>query len=222
MQQDIPKQFLTVDDCPVIIYTMQAFQNHPEIDVIACVCLEGWEKVLKAYAKQFNITKLKHIVTGGENGHISTCNGLFEIERYYNADDIVLIHDGNRPLTSAEIISDCIEKTKLYGCAVAAIPCVTPIIESDDDISSIASYPRDKLKRTQTPQGFFLKKICNLNRQAFKRGIINSVGMCTLTVEMGQKIYFSLGSEKNFKITTVEDIEIFKALLKSEKPKYLK
>ena len=222
MQQDIPKQFLTVNDCPIIIYTLQAFQNHPEIDVIAAVCLEGWKNVLQAYAKQFNITKLKHIVRGGENGHASTFNGLMELEKYHNAEDIVLIHDGNRPLTSPEIISDCIITTKKYGCAVAAIPCVTPIIGTEDDISSVKSYPRDNLKRTQTPQGFFLKNICDLNRQAQKIGITNSVGMCTLTIEMGKKIYFSLGSEKNFKITTVEDIEIFKALLNSEKPKYLK
>ena len=222
MQQDIPKQFLTVNDVPIIIYTMQAFQNHPEIDVIACVCLEGWENLLNAYAKQFNITKLKHIAKGGANGHASTFNGLLELEKYYGADDVVLIHDGNRPLTSAEIISDCIEKTKLYGCAVAAIPCVTPIIETNDNLSSVASHPRDKLKRTQTPQGFFLKDVLNLNRQALSKEITNSVGMCTLAIEMGKKIYFSLGSEKNFKITTVEDIEIFKALLNTERPKYLK
>lgn len=222
MQQDIPKQFLTVNDCPVIVYTLQAFQNHSEIDVIAAVCLEGWENILQAYAKQFNITKLKHIVRGGSNGQLSTFNGLVEIEKYYAADDIVLIQDGNRPLTSHEIISDCIDKTKKYGCAVAAIPCVTPIVETADNVSSLASYPREKLKRTQTPQGFLLKDICDLNRQALSKGNSNSVGMCTLAIEMGRKIYFSLGSEKNFKITTVEDIEIFKALLNTERPKYLK
>lgn len=77
MQQDIPKQFLTVNDCPIIIYTMQAFQNHPEIDAIAVVCLEGWENVLQAYAKQFNITKLKHIVRGGDNRQSSSRIGLY-------------------------------------------------------------------------------------------------------------------------------------------------
>ena len=159
---------------------------------------------------------------GGENGHASTVSGLLEIEKNYAAEDIVLIHDGNRPLTSAEIISDCIKTVKKFGRAVAAIPCVTPIIETENNVSSVASYPREKLKRTQTPQGFFLNDICTLNRQAFECGIKNSVGMCTLTIEMGEKIYFSLGSEKNFKITTVEDIEIFKALLNTEKPKYLK
>ena len=222
MQQDIPKQFLTVDDCPVIIYTMQAFQNHPEIDAIAAVCLEGWENVLQAYAKQFNITKLKYIVRGGENRQSSSRIGLYELEKYYDAEDIVLIHDGNRPLTSAKIISDCIATVKEYGCACAAIPCADVMMKTDDDFITLAEYPRDKLKVGQTPRGFYLGKVCDVHRRALKAGITNSIGSHTLMMELGEPVYLYKGSEKNFKITTVEDIEIFKALLNSEKPKYLK
>ena len=101
MHQNIPKQFLTVNERPVIVYTLEAFQQHPEIDEIAVVCIHGWEPVLLAYADQFNITKLKYVVPGGENGQESIKNGVFELEKHYRDDDIVLIHDAIRPLVSA-------------------------------------------------------------------------------------------------------------------------
>lgn len=112
MHQDIPKQFLTVNEKPVIVYTLEAFQNHPEIDAIAVVCIEGWEHVLWAYANQFNITKLKYVVPGGINGQDSIRNGVYELEKYFDSEDIVLIHDAIRPMVSAAIISDCIRITK--------------------------------------------------------------------------------------------------------------
>ena len=97
MHQDIPKQFITVNEKPVIVYTLEAFQEHPMIDAIAVVCIEGWEQVLSAYARQFNITKLKYIVPGGQNGQGSIRNGVYELEKHFCADDIVLIHDAIRP-----------------------------------------------------------------------------------------------------------------------------
>lgn len=222
MQQDIPKQFLIVNEKPVIIYTLLAFQNHPDIDDIAVVCIKGWEHMLWAYAKQFNITKLKFIIPGGEKGQDSIRNGVYELEKHYNEDDIVLIHDAIRPMVSAEIIDDCIEKTKIYGCAIAAIPCAEAMLISEDGIVSSSIYPREKLKRTQTPQGFRLSLICDLHRRALEAGITNSVASCTLMVELGKQVYFSLGSEKNIKLTTVEDIDIFKALLLSKRSDWLK
>lgn len=222
MGQDIPKQFINVLDKPVIVYTMEAFQNHTNIDAIAVVCIEGWEQVLWAYAKQFNITKLKHVVRGGENGQSSIRNGLFELEKHYEKDSLVLVHDAIRPNISAEIISDCIVKTGLYGCGIAAIPCSEAMLETEDGMISCGSYPRAKLKRTQTPQGFVLKDICKLHREALDAGITNSVASCTLMIEMGKQVYFSSGSEKNIKLTTVEDIDIFKALLVSHRSDWLK
>lgn len=222
MHQDIPKQFLTINEKPVIVYTMEAFQNHADIDEIAVVCISGWEQILWAYAKQFNITKLKYVVPGGENGQGSIRNGVFELEKHLAFNDIVLIHDGNRPMVSADVISDCIVKTKTYGCGITAIPCVEAILETDDGVSSTVSYPREKLKRTQTPQGFAISRICDLHRRAIEKGITNSVASCTLLVELGEKVYFSAGSEKNLKITTVEDIDIFKALLAAKRSEWLK
>lgn len=222
MGQDIPKQFLTINDKPVIIYTLEIFQNHPEIDTIAVVCIKGWETALQSYANQFNITKLKHIIPGGDCGQTSIRNGVFELEKYYSADDIILIHDAIRPMVSEEIITNCIQTTKAYGCAITCIPCAEAMLQTDDGKTSSASFPRENLKRTQTPQGFKLKDICNLQREAIEKGILNSVASCTLMIELGKKVYFSAGSEKNIKLTTIEDIDIFKSLLATKKSEWLK
>ncbi len=222
MHQDIPKQFLTVNERPVIVYTLEAFERHPEIDAIAVVCIEGWEQVLWAYAKQFNITKLQYVIPGGINGQDSIRNGVFFLETVFDPDDIVLIHDAIRPMVSAEIISDCIGKTIKYGNATAVIPCAEAMMETEDGARASGSYPRDRLRRTQTPQGFCLGQICSLHRRALKAGITNSVASCTLMTEMGEKVYFSAGSEKNIKLTTVEDIDIFRALLAARRSDWLK
>ena len=222
MNQDIPKQFLTVNEKPVIIYTLEAFERHAEIDVIAVVCIAGWEKMLNAYAKQFGISKLLHIIPGGDCGQASIRNGVYELEKYYSPDDIVLIHDAIRPMISQEIISDCLVKTKQYGNAITVIPCAEAMIRTEDAITSDGSYPRENLKRTQTPQGFKLGVICDLHRKALEVGITNSVASCTLMIEMGKQVYFSAGSEKNIKLTTVEDLDIFKALLIAKRSEWLK
>lgn len=222
MHQDIPKQFLTVNECPVIVYTLEAFEKHPEIDAIAVVCIEGWEQVLWAYAKQFNISKLKTVILGGENGQASIRNGVFALEEQFEKDDLVLIHDAIRPMVSAEIISDCIRVASKHGNAITVIPCAEAMLTTGDGIYSDESYSRDQLKRTQTPQAFRLGEICELHRQALKAGITNSIASCTLMIELGKKVYFSTGSEKNIKLTTVDDIDIFKALLAAKRSDWLK
>ena len=213
MGQEIPKQFLTVNDKPVIAYTMEAFQKHPDIDVIAVVCVEGWDSILSAYARQYGITKLKHIIPGGANGQSSIRNGVFELEKHYSADDLVLIHDAIRPMVSQSIISGCIATAREHGSAIVTIPCEEAMLETEDQISTNSSYPREKLKRTQTPQGFPIGVIADAHRRALEQGITNSVASCTMMVELGETIYFCAGSEKNIKLTTPDDMEIFKALL---------
>ena len=222
MHQDIPKQCLTVNEKPVIVYTLEAFQEHPEIDAIAVVCIEGWDQVLRAYARQFNITKLEYVVPGGKNGQDSIRNGIMELEKHYDPEDIVLIHDAIRPMVSAEIISDNIRVAREKGNAVTVIPCAEAMLQTDDGKVSVGSYPRDRLKRTQTPQAFHIGFICDLHRRALEAGITNSVASCTLMIEMGEQVYFSSGSEKNIKLTTVEDIDIFKALLAAKRSEWLK
>lgn len=223
MNQDIPKQFLNIHDKPVIVYTMLAFQKHPEIDAILVVCIDGWQEILKAYANQFNITKLKWVVAGGENGQESIHNGLMELEKNCDGSDLVLVHDGIRPNLSQEIISNCIAECRLHGSAITVVPCAEAmLLRKEDPNCSSSLVPRETLARTQTPQGFPLKKLLWAHREAEKKGIRNSVASCTLMVELGEKVYFCPGSEKNIKITTTEDIEIFKALLMARKDDWLK
>ena len=154
IKQDIPKQFIHVDNRPLIIHTLEKFQNHPNIDEICVVVLKGWEEMLKTYARQFNITKLKYIVNGGETGQLSIYNGLNEIKKN-NIDRqvTVLIHDGNRPMVSNEIIDDAFSTYSRYGNAVAAIPCVevTFVLDNETENHSISSLKRELLRRTQTP-----------------------------------------------------------------------
>lgn len=223
MNQDIPKQFLNIHDKPVIVYTMQAFQKHPEIDAILVVCIDGWQEILRAYANQFDITKLKWVVAGGENGQQSIYNGLQELRKYCKEEDMVLVHDAIRPNVSQEIISNCIAECRLNGSAITVIPCAEAmLLRREDGNSSEALISRDSLARTQTPQAFPLGKLLWAHEEAQKRGISNSVASCTLMVELGETVHFCPGSEKNIKITTTEDIEIFKALLQAKKDDWLK
>lgn len=224
MGQDIPKQFMHVDGCPIIISTMQCFQRHPDIDVIAVVCLNGWETILRAYANQFNITKLKHIFPGGNSGMESIHNGIYGIkDAGYNDEDLILIHDSVRPLLNQDIISSNIAICKAYGYAITGIKCREAILESEDGFKSQTSIPRDKLIRTQTPQTFRLKNIINVHEEAKIKKINDSVASCTLVAEVGgREMHIVPGSEKNIKITTIEDLEILKALMHTTKDEWVK
>lgn len=224
MGQDIPKQFMHVDGCPIIIHTMRCFQKHPDIDAIAVVCLKGWETVLQAYANQFCIDKLKYIFPGGNSGMESIHNGIYGLnDAGYEDEDLVLIHDSVRPLLSQDIISSNIAICKAYGYAITGIQCREAILESEDGFTSCVSIPRDKLIRTQTPQTFRLSNIINVHEEAKVKGIMDSVASCTLVAEVGDhEMHIVPGSEKNIKITTVEDLEILKALMHTSKDEWLK
>lgn len=218
MGQDIPKQFINVYDKPVIVYTMETFQKHPDIDSIVVVCLEGWHDVLRAYAKQFGIAKLESVVFGGKNGQDSIRNGVYDIaSRHSDSEDIVLIHDAIRPMVDADIISDNIRVCRQYGNAITVVPCTAAMLKTYDSLSTEEQVPRDNLKITQTPQAFFLSDIVEAHKEALERGITNSVASCTMYIELNRKLYMSAGSEKNLKLTTAEDVDIFKALLNAKK-----
>ena len=225
MGQDIPKQFMHVDGAPIIVHTMLCFQRHPDIETIAVVCLKGWETVLQSYANQFNITKLRWIIPGGNSGMESIHNGIYGLQEAGCKDeDLVLIHDAVRPLLSLDIISSNIATCKAYGYAITGIKCREAILESHDGFTTKTSIPRDTLIRTQTPQTFRLKNIIKAHELAKQKGIIDSVASCTLVAELNEDIEMHIvpGSEKNIKITTVEDLEILKALMHTQKDEWLK
>ena len=131
-EQSVPKQFISIYEKPIIIYTLEAFQNHPEIEGMIVTCIEGWHDVLKGYAAAAGITKLRWIVDGGDNGQSSARNALLALEDVCKPEDIVIIHDAVRPMISQEIITDCILKAKEYGSGLSAIRCQETIMRTED------------------------------------------------------------------------------------------
>lgn len=222
--QDLPKQFLTVENKPILIYTLEAFQRHPSIDEIYVSCLEGWSAVLEAYAKQFNITKLRRIVTGGATGQESIFNGLKAVAEDHEetGEIVVMIHDGNRPMLPQDVITDNLVKQKRFGSAVAVIPTTEVVFVSQDGIESNVALNREELWRTQTPHSYKFDELWGVHNRAVEDGVTNMAASCSLMQKYGYPTYFSKGSEKNIKITTVEDIEIFKALLTTKNDEWIK
>lgn len=224
MGQDIPKQFINVYDKPVIIYTLEGFQKHPQIDAIEVVCIDGWHDVLKAYAKQFGITKLKWVVNGGATGQESIRNGIYNLEGILDDYDMVIIHDGIRPLVDDAVLTDVILKCEKYGNAVTSLPYNEQIFVVDDEISTVKYIPRETLRRVSTPQAYKFGKVDKAYHEAFEReiGIYGSSYTNTMMVELGERLYFAAGSDKNIKLTTKDDLEMFKAYLKTDKDDWLK
>jgi len=224
MGQDIPKQFINVYDKPVLIYTLESFQKHPQIDVIEVVCLDGWQSIVWAYAKQFGIDKLNWVTTGGTTAQESIRNGVFNIEGQAGDEDIVIIHDGIRPLVDEAVLSDVIIKARKYGNAVSSLPYNEQIFVADDDISTTRFIPRETLRRVSTPQAYQYGLLDEKYHEAFSKGIgiHGSHYTNTMMVELGVRLYFAAGSDKNIKLTTRDDLEIFKAYLNMKKDDWLK
>lgn len=215
MQQEIPKQFINVNDKPLIIYTLEAFQKHPEIDGILVVCVDGWHDILRAYAKQNQITKLKWVISGGNTGQESIRNGVYALEEICKGEDIVIIHDGIRPLVDENVLSDVIVKCRLYGNAVTSLPYNEQIFVKKDDTRTEEYIPRETLRRVSTPQAYQYGKLLWAYQKAFaeEKGIYGSAYTNTMMVDLGETLYFAIGSDKNIKITTQDDLDLFKALL---------
>ena len=226
MGQDIPKQFINVYDKPILLYTLESFEKHPQIDAIEVVCIDGWHDVLRAYARQFNITKLKWIVSGGASGQESIRNGVYNLEGKVKPDDIIVIHDGIRPLVDATVLTDVLIKAQKYGNAVTSMPYNEQIfIINPDNASTTKQYiPRETLRRVSTPQAYRFNLLDEKYHEAFakKIGIYGSSYTNTMMVDLGETLYFAKGSDKNIKITTADDFELFKALLAVKKSSWMK
>ena len=217
MGQEIPKQFINVNDKPILIYTLEAFQKNPLVDEIEVVCIDGWHDVLKSYAKQYHIDKLKYVISGGSTGQESIRNGVFNLEGKASKEDIIIIHDGIRPIVDDEVLSDVIIKCKEYGNAVTSLPYNEQIfVINEEDTSTTKQYiPRETLRRVSTPQAYKFDIIDKAYHEAFEKeiGIYGSSYANTMMVELGHTLHFASGSDKNIKLTTKDDLELFKAFL---------
>ena len=217
MGLEVPKQFALVEGKPVLIYTLEAFQNHPSIDSIGVVCIDGWHEILRDYALQFGILKLDWIISGGSTVQESIYNGVRHLDGLAHPHDMVVIHDGIRPLVDSSVISDVLATCNTYGNGVAALPYNEQIFELDpeDPYSTISYIQRDRLRRVSTPQAYHYDVLSQRYREAFEKhiGIGPSCYTNTMMVDLGERLYFAAGSDKNIKLTTLDDLALFQALL---------
>lgn len=221
MGANIPKQFVLVEGKPVLFYTLEAFECHPLIDAIELVLIEGWEKDVERWKEQYGISKLRWIVKGGASGQESIRNGVFGLEGKCAAEDIVIIHDGIRPLVQSEVLDDVIVKARQFGSGVTSMPYNEQIfIVDENDPSVTCKYiPRETLRRVATPQAYRFDLLDAAYHEAFEKkiGIYGSSYTNTMMVELGHTLHFAAGSDKNLKLTTPGDLEIFRAYLANQR-----
>lgn len=209
---DIPKQFIEVYDKPIIIYTLEKFQNNENIDWIIVACLKGWKEKLREYAEKFNITKLKWIVIGGNTVVESIYNCIIELDKHCDKNDVVIQHSGDRCLVSDEIINDSIETFFKYNSAIATVPGIEYLLEKDS-LGKYFEIPREKISKVHTPNVFSLGKMLWAYEELKNRKIENVKTLCDLMVKLEEKLAFSKSDSLNMKITTKSDLEIFKAIV---------
>lgn len=211
--KDRPKQFLMVHGKPIIVHTIELFQNHPEIDGIIVVCIKDWISYMEEMQYRYRLDKIGKIVPGGATGMLSIHNGLVAASELYGLDDnIVLIHDGVRPLITEEIISENIQCVKQNGSAVTCAPAKETIVLVDDSNSVQDVVPRNNSLIAKAPQSFYLKDVLETQKRAIADGFDNMIDSCTLMRHYGKKLFTVAGNYENIKITTPEDFYTFRAI----------
>ncbi len=220
MGYDIPKQFIEIREKPVLIYTLESLQAHPCVDAILCVCLKGWENRLSGLAKAYGIEKLKWITEGGSTSQESIRNGVYFLEDKCTAEDMIIVHDGIRPLVEPDILTDVVRVCEGHGNAVTSLPYNEQIfvVDSEQPETTISYIPRETLRRVSTPQAYRFGLIDEAYHEAYEKeiGIYGSAYTNTMMVELGHRLFFASGSDRNIKLTTPGDLEIFEAMLPEE------
>ena len=214
----VPKQFVEVLGKPVIAYTMEHFQNHPNIDAIELVCVDSFQEHLKGIAEKYGITKVIKIVKGGSEYERSIMNGVAGLSGIAKPDDVVMIHWAASPFLSEEIISDNIRVCKEKGNAITASYSYLLYGTNDGDCAK-KSINRETFMTLSAPQSFLYKVITDIYRQVEEKNMFDYVEAHTpaFMTELGIPIYFSKGSHANIKITTKEDIDLFLGYLLAKK-----
>lgn len=211
-----PKQFLDLNGKPIIIYTIELFDNHPQIDGIVVVCIESWIPYLKKMIRKFEITKVVRIVPGGNSGQESIYNGLCAAEDFTKEkneqNSIVLIHDGVRPLITEETITANIAKVKECGSCITTVPAIETVIVDNHD-GTLAIPKRSDCLMARAPQSFYLKEILGAHRRSQAEGKTDFVDSCSLMSHYGYKLGLVQGPMENIKITTPTDYFVLRAMV---------
>ncbi len=208
-----PKQFLELHGKPIIIHTLEHFDRHPEIDAICVVCIESWTDYLQDQLDRFRIKKVRWIVPGGATSQESTRAGLGAIAADCDPEDtVVLIHDGVRPLITAELISRNIAGVKEYGNAITAAPAIETIITVDGNEDVTQLIDRQTCRLARAPQSFRLADILEMHRRSMADGYDEMIDSASLMIHYGVRLHLVNGPAENIKITTPSDFYIFKAI----------
>lgn len=211
--KDKPKQFLMVHGKPIIVHTIELFEYHQEIDGIIVVCIEDWIPYMEEMKYRYRLDKIGKIVPGGETGQLSIYQGLCAAREVYGEEEnIVLIHDGVRPLIDDKTISDNIASVKAYGSAITCTLAKETVILVDDE-RHVADVPcRQASRIAKAPQSFWLKDILKVHKQTLAEGENNMIDSCSMMRRFGRELSVVIGTDENLKITTPEDFYIFRAL----------
>lgn len=210
-----PKQFLEIDGKPILVYTLESLQAHAGVDAIEVVCLDGWQDTIRSYADMYGLSKLRYITAGGATCQESIRNGVYALESVCSPEDTVVVHDGVRPILDEATLTDVLAVCREHGNAVTSMPYNEQIFVADDDYSTTQYIPREKLRRVSTPQAYRYDLLLSAYRQAFAEevGIYGSSYTNTMMVELGHRLYFAKGSDRNIKLTTKDDLALFTAYL---------
>ena len=216
MGVDRPKQFLMVQDKPIISYCLDIFQNHDEIDSVVVVVSEQWQDFVEEYAAKYGVTKIKGYAPAGKSRQHSIYNGLKCIDQNVPDTDIVIVHDAARPLVSDQIISDCIKGATDYDGAMPVISVKDTVYQSKDGEEIGCLLKRSELFAGQAPESFKFRKYFDIHNQVTDEEIGATAGSSEIAYRHGMEIRMVKGSERNLKITTIEDLETFETILKGD------
>ncbi len=207
-----PKQFLELYNKPIIIYTLEVFENHPDIDCVVVPCIAGWEDYLQKLLDRFEIKKVKKILTGGKDTQESKMIALRYLETFCKEDDIVLLHDAVRPLVTEKMITDNIESVKKYGNGITAVPFTETAIVSDNGETIDKTIIRNTMYVAKAPQSFYFKDVMSAHLAGENMPYTITIDTCSLMTELGIELHMVPCETTNIKITTPEDFFLFKAL----------
>lgn len=207
---DCPKQFVKVLDKPLLAYTIEIFQKHPQVDVIEVVCHKNWKCYLQKMIALYRLDKVKWITDGGETFQKSVMNGMVYLQDKISRDDYVLIHYGAAPFTSEKIVTDVIQVMKAKRSAVTATPCYQ-LLGSNDGAVSRKWVNRDKYIQIASPFGCEYGYLLDIYKRSEEKGFLDIVDPHTtsLMYELGEELHLAYGDQTNIKITTKEDLELF-------------
>lgn len=207
----MPKQFVKILGKPVIVYTIEAFQKHEDIDAIEVVCVKSHIDYMKELVDTYGLSKVKWITEGGADFQGSVLNGIKNLQDKCSEDDIVLVHFGASPFVEGDIIADAVRVCKIKGNAISTTPFYLLSGVKDDDEKTTKWIDRDTIACMNSPHAFRYGYIRDIYKRAVETGVIKEVEPHTTTLmyKMGETIYFSKGSQSNIKITTKEDLDLF-------------